>query len=313
MQEDYKYEYVNVDYIEADPNQPRKNKPQSYIKGELAVSIANEGMKNAIDVFPHPKTPGWQMLMNGECRLTAVSMFIKEFWDGQPRHGFKIEDGKTYILARVYEKPMTQADVFLNQIMDNLVRKNMDPLETLEAIDRALNEHELPMEKVAKAFGKSVAMIEADLPILQLPTLMKREWDQGRLPKPVARKIASLKPSQFEKAYSWAKNGRTADVMLKKVDAYLAEYNQMSLWAEIKDGADEKTRKAAKVLFGQIKNQMEKFSQSPFTNGESKMLILCNKQKLPEIERTAKEMAKIASNLLETLNEFRVQKKEAVV
>lgn len=309
MQEDYKYEYVKLDQIEADPNQPRKNKPQSHIK-QLAQSIASEGLKNPIDVIPHPETPGWKRLVNGECRSLAF-MFLKDYYDGSPKAGFKVEDGEIYVLCRVFEKPMSKAEIFKNQVLDNLVRLNLSDLENLEAINEALTEHGMSVEEISRAFGLSVALIEADLPILQLPSLMKKEWDEGRLPKSVARKIAGLEPRQYEKAYEWAKSGRTAEVMLKKIDAYLEECNQMSLWTQIKDGADEKTRKACKVLYGQLHSQMEKFSKSPYTNGESKTFILCNKNRLSEIERTAKEMEKISKSILGALCEFRVKDKNA--
>jgi ParB-like chromosome segregation protein Spo0J len=305
-----RHEFVRVDCIQADPEQPRKNKPQVYIK-QLAQSIASEGLNNPVEIIPIGD--GLFRLVNGECRTLAVSMFIKDFYT-EDRKNFKIEDGEIYIYAKILAKNMTPGEIFLNQIMDNLVRLNMGRLETLEAIKRALTDPEvlMPMEKVSSAFGLSREIIEADLPILDLPNLMKKEWDEGRLPKVVARKIASLEPKQHDKAYEWAKSGRTAEVMLKKIDAYLEQANQMSLWAEIKDGADEKTRKACKVLYGQLVGQMEKFSKSPYTNGESKTFILCNKNRLSEIERTAKEMEKISKSILGALCEFRVKDKNAV-
>ena len=68
---------IYTDLLEPDPDQPRKNKPIEYLRDELAMSIAHRGLRNAIHVRPHPGADGKFMIVNGECRFLAVSMFVK--------------------------------------------------------------------------------------------------------------------------------------------------------------------------------------------------------------------------------------------
>jgi len=305
-------QFIHVDLIDPDPEQPRKNKPVSYLRDELAVSIANRGLRNAIHVRENTDYPGRFWIVNGECRWTAISMFVRDYWDGTEKDGFKVEDGKTLIECKVLSYD-NEDDVFVDQTMDNVVRLNMGRLETLQAIDRIVNEKNYPMEEAAKAFGMSVETIEADLPILSLPEKIKGAWDKGILPKAVARKIASLPAKQHEKAYEWSLKGRNSEAMLKKIEAYVNQVNQLDLFTAAINDADSKEKKQAKATFGQLVKAMEKFSGSPYLNGNTKLLILVNSQQTEMIERTAREMRKIADTLTDELKQYKVRKKSAVV
>lgn len=305
-------QYIHVDLIDPDPEQPRKNKPVEYLRDELAKSIASEGMNNPIHIRENLDNPGRWWVVNGECRWTALSMFVKGYWDGTEKDGFKIDSNGIFIECK--EKNLnTRREVLKNQIMDNVVRLNMRPLEILGAISEAINKEEIPIEDCAKAFGMTVATIEADLPILQLPEKMKLAWDKGILPKAVARKIATLPSKQYEKAFEHAMSGKTVDTMLKKIQSYLDKVNQIDLFNSAMQNADSKEKKDAKATFGQLVKAMEKFSGSPYLNGNTKLLILVHSQQTEIIERTAREMRKIADTLTDELKQYKVRKKSAVV
>jgi len=308
-------QFISVDLIDPDPDQPRKNKPVEYLRDELALSIATRGMRNPIHIRENPDIPGRFWVINGECRWTAVSMFVKDHWEGESRDGFKVEGKDTFIEAKIFEYgENAECEVFVDQVMDNLVRLNMGTLETLRAINRAIYELDEPISigDCAKAFGMTVATIEADLPILNLPELMLKEYDAGRLAKTVARKLAQLPKHQVEKAYGWAKNAKNTEGALKKIQAYLDKVNQLDLFDQVATNADSKEKKQAKASFGRLMTAIEKFSDCPYLTGQAKLLILVNSRKTTEIEQTAKEMQKIATTLLDELGQYQARKKSAV-
>lgn len=287
---------INVENIEVDPGQPRKNRPAEYLR-ELARSIENTGLKNPVHVRVHPDDPEKFMIVNGECRFTALSMFtaLKEI-DAIVRHD--LDDA-------------SEGEIYLDQIVDNDARKNLDPLETIASYQRAL-ELGIDIEDLSKATGKSVAIIQADLPILNLSPHIKRDFDEGKLPKAVARKLATtFEGSKADKAYEWAKKGKDVKGMLAKIDAYIQENAQVKMF-DLKE-IDADTKKKAGKEWDLLRKAVTKFSQSPFSNGKGPVVILARKQSLAELEFTADEMIKMAEKIKADCRAYRAREKSAVV
>jgi ParB family chromosome partitioning protein len=290
---------VDLDLIDPDPNQPRKNKPIEYLR-ELGSSIKEKGLRNAIHIRENPDVPGRFLIINGECRWTA-SVLV----------GLKEIDAKIF----EYAGDNVEGEVFVDQLMDNGVRKNLDPLEELQAYQRAIDMG-MKAEDIARAYGKSVELIEKDLPILRMPEIMLKEYDNGNIPKAVARAIAVLpNHKRMIKAWEWAKNGKNVDGMLKKIDAYVARSNQQTfdIFDQAISEADGDEKKAARIAAEKLMQAIISFKETPFANGKGELMLVVNSRRLGEIEQTAKEMAAIARKIMDDIGQYKARSKSAAV
>lgn len=305
-------QFIKISAIDTDPNQPRKTKPVEYLRDELAVSIAERGLRNPIHVRENTDISGRYWIVNGECRYTAVALYVKMYWDGSEREGFRDAGDDLEIEAKICDyAEETDGDIFVDQIMDNAVRKDMGPLETLKAIDKAINVHGIPLETCAKVFGMSLVTLKADLPILTLPDVLLREYDALRLPKAVARKLATVKPNRVMKAYDRSRLGKDVAMMLKRIEVFLEEEAQLSLLDKAKPVETNKDKALAKSAFSQLFAAMAKFRETPFADDKAGLLVNCNARRIAEIEDVIKSMKKISARLDDELLGYKAAKAKA--
>ncbi len=295
---DVRTENLDLDLIDPDPGQPRKNKPNEYLRS-LGESIKNKGLRNAIHVRENPDIPGRYLIINGECRWTA-SVLV----------GLKTIESKVF----AYDGENAEAEVFLDQIMDNVVRKDMDPLETLQAYQTAINKG-MSVYDLSQAFGKSEEIIEKDLPILGLPEILLKAFDKGDIPKAVCRKIAELpNHKKMLKAWRHASSGKNIQVMFKRIDAYIAKSSQGAipdLFDAAIDDSSNTERKAAKVTAAKLMKAITTFQKTPFANGKGELMLVVNSRKLGELETMAKEMSKISSKIMGDIESYNARSKTA--
>lgn len=308
-------QFINVNFIDPDPNQPRKNKPVEYLRDELATSIAHRGLHNPIHVVENSDHPGRYLIKNGECRWTAVSGFLAGIVKKEnlplEKDGWRIEDGELFIEAKVVEKG-SDKDFFIDQIMDNNVRKAMTPLETIHAYKRAL-ELGSDLDELEKAFGTSAKTIEADLEILNLPDGLLRTFDEGKIPKAVARRLGVMgNQSKMVKAWSWAVKGRGVDGMLAKIEAYISTSNQQDIFGEVVREMSKDEKKKVKAEWARFANAVGKFKESPYSNGKFKHVVVLKSRQLTELEETARMLKEIQENIMSQLREYKAQNKNAV-
>lgn len=288
---------VSLDLIDPDPGQPRKNKPLPYLQ-ELGASIKERGLRNAIHLRENPDVPGRYLIINGECRYTASCLA-----------GLKDIEAKIF----TYDGANAEGEVFIDQIMDNVVRKDMDPVETLQSYAKAIDMG-MSISDLAKAFGKSAELIEKDLPILKLPPLLLNEFDKGNLPKAVARKLAELpNHSSINKAWEWAGKMRNSDGMIAKITAYQNQKEQLSLFDDVLDSASTEERKAAKTAASKLMSAITGFAKSPFANGQGKLMLVVNSRHLDDFSILAEEMEKISKKIKADVLAYKAQRKSAVV
>lgn len=283
---------IPIDSIDLDPEQPRKNKPDSYIE-ELGNSIAQYGIMN----YPHVEKiedskPVRYKMVNGECRLLAF------------RQNEKLKAvGKIPCIIRDYSDK-TVSEKFLEQILDNTVRKDMDTMETVDAYQAALDKG-ATIEQLSDAVGKDVKTIEADLPLVKLTPAIRSAVDGKTISKEVARAIAKLgKENKMEKAYAAAVRARNSKQQLANVQNYANQVNQNKLELtsdKTTTGGDLKTAgKYLDALLGSIK----RFAGLTL---DKTLMIKARSKKLEEVEVTAKEMIKQAEILLGYVRDYKAK------
>ena len=104
------YKTVPIDKIKADPNQPRKSIDEDAIN-EMAVSIKNEGIINAIEVDEN------FIIITGERHWRAAKIA-------------ELEEVPVKILK------ITGDERFIRQVQENIHQNTMTPLDTAEALDK---------------------------------------------------------------------------------------------------------------------------------------------------------------------------------
>jgi len=290
---------VLVDKVVFDPGQPRKNKPQSHINS-LAESISKEGLEYAPHVLP-PNGDDHYIVHTGECRTRAIKDVLK--WREMP------------VIVRFDLATKSAEDRFILQIVENVVRKDMDIMETIEAYHKALD-HGVTISDLAKAFGVSVSTIEKDLPLVHLPETLQRDIDQKSLSKEIARKLADLHPEftqdEIKDAWKHVKRAPSADGQSKRLEVWKTQKAQGKTELELaKEDTSHKDRKKFARAVGQFMNQFvsfqEKINKEPALLSGA-MYALTDQIKSGTFQKDLESCQKTLDKVKEALAEFEAHK-----
>jgi len=296
---------IPLGLIDADPGQPRKNKPLEHIE-QLGRDIEFNGQKYAVDVRKNPDADGRFLLVNGECRYLAHKNN-----EMLARKGTILAKVRNYVGKNPHE-------IYVEQIADNENRLNLGTLESIQAYGTAVSMGASVYE-LSRATGKNGKTIEADLQILRLPKDMLEMVDTGKMPKVIAREIASFETDhQMVKAWEWARNAKGAKNMQAKIDAYRAEIGQKKvdeLWiptAKEKKAMPDEVKKAGE-FFDKLQKTIVDFKNSPYANGKGGFMLTARRKKLDIIEDVAQSMIKEGEKILGLTRAYRARDKHAVV
>jgi ParB family chromosome partitioning protein len=294
---------IPVQAIVPDPNQPRKTFEDAYI-AQLAESIENEGLNNPVTVRVNGSEESF-ILVNGECRYKAhllldmetIPAFIKDF------------DGDGNELAR---------RIFVNQVVDNSVRKDPPPSEEIRSFYDAIEMGE-PIKDLSGKVGISVATIEADLPLVQLPPNILKALDDKTLPKVIARKLADLVGKSgvnINKAFDRAMTGRKVDEMESALEQYLkdigATEDKFAKIRETEKKAKETQPKGketplqeARRKFKTFKKQVTAFDK--YALNQTHLIVEAKKNQPSEIKDLLTMLTRIAEAIKKDHTELQAQ------
>ena len=189
--------YTRVDDIEVDPNQPRKD--MGNIAG-LKLSIQEHGILQPLVVSPLEN--GHFRLIAGERRFTAA-------------HELRLVTVPTIV------RTVEDHERLALQIIENLHRKDLNPLEEAESYQRLVTEFGLTQDQVAQQVGKSKAAINQTLRILDLPASLKADVQTSdHFSKSVLLEIAK-QPTRKQQETLWAQAKR-GDLTVKQARAQKA-------------------------------------------------------------------------------------------
>lgn len=137
---------VPIDAITRNPKQPRESFPEDYIQ-QLAASIKRRGLIQPITL--RPAGPGRYMIVAGECRYRAHRLL-----------------GRDTIRAEIVE--INDSEMQFRAIVENLQRKDMNPLEEARAFKTLLDLDYTPERVMEELSLKSTALITHRLHLLDL-------------------------------------------------------------------------------------------------------------------------------------------------
>jgi len=145
------YREVSIEIIDRDPNQPRVHFDESRLK-ELSESIKMYGVLSPLIVKPAKKVGRYQ-LVAGERRLRASTLA-------------KLKS--VPVIVSSDEDETGQATLAV-QLVENLQRADLTPLERAHAIGALKETYDLSIRQVAERLGISKGMVQRSLEILDLP------------------------------------------------------------------------------------------------------------------------------------------------
>ena len=142
------YRELNIADVDVDPDQPRRSFSTETI-AELAASIKQHGLINPILV--RLTEGGTYRVVAGERRLRACRLLGKE------------------TVPAIIENEEDAPDILAKQLVENLQREDLAPLERAEAIGKMRDTAKLSVRELASQLGVSKSFVQRSLDILDLP------------------------------------------------------------------------------------------------------------------------------------------------
>lgn len=178
------FKTIDVDRIDADPEQPRKEFTKAELM-ELGDSMVANGQLQAIAVRYDKSTRRYTIVV-GERRWRAAQLKRIETLNAQV---FDVDDDRAFEL----------------QIAENVNRVDMTPMEEARAYDR-LHRRGWDVERISKAYGKGTAYVQWRIDLLNLNDNAKELVEKGHLPVNTAWYVCRLPAdTQHRFLVKWAR------------------------------------------------------------------------------------------------------------
>jgi ParB family transcriptional regulator, chromosome partitioning protein len=158
---------VPVDRVLPNPRQPRTRLDPTELE-ELAQSIREHGLLQPVVVSR--RADGTYQLIAGERRWRAAQL------------------AGLQAVAAVVKEATPQASLEM-ALVENIQRRDLNPLEEASAYRHLLEEHGLTQEALAQRIGKSRVAVTNTLRLLQLPEPVRRALADGAITEGHARAI----------------------------------------------------------------------------------------------------------------------------
>ena len=163
-------EEISIDDIKPNAAQPRKVFDEEALD-ELAESIEQHGLIQPIIV--RKAGEGYEIVA-GERR-----------WRASRRAGLKT--------VPCLVRDLTDEETMLFAIIENMQRRDLDPIEEAEGLNNMIKTYGLTQEQVSKSVSKSRPYITNSLRLLKLPEEIRAMMSEGKLTSGHGKAILSLK------------------------------------------------------------------------------------------------------------------------
>ena len=167
---DQQFFHCPIELIEPNPYQPR----QEFSAPELEEMVLSVREKGIITPLLVTRTESGYQLIAGERRWRAAQ---KAGLDRVP----------------VVVREATPTESLELALIENIHRKDLNPIEEALAYNRLLEDTGLTQELIAKRLGKDRSTITNILRLLKLPSLVQKDIIDGRLSMGHARVLAGIK------------------------------------------------------------------------------------------------------------------------
>ena len=196
------FKIVQIKDIQKNPYQPRKEFSEEKIQ-ELAQSIKENGLIQPIIVRKSPIL-GYEILA------------------GERRYRASIAAGLSEVPVIV--KQLSDQDMMLHSIIENLQRENLNPIEEAKAY-QSLIDKGFTHTEIAEKMGKSRPYITNLVRLLGLPKHILTEVESGRLSQAHARLLIQLSSDKQDKLLNRI---QTENLSVRQVEQILQKTKKSS-------------------------------------------------------------------------------------
>ena len=218
--------YVEVAKVQPDPGQPRKTFDERTL-ADLAASIRERGQLNPAVVRKHPSAAGMFMIIAGERRWRACSAH------GIPK-----------LLCRIVETE-ADADIKVDQVIENLQREEVPPIEEAHAFQAIMDETGWTAEQLGKKLGFTQPWRVRDrLALLKIKPEYQKLAGSGQVSWTCAFEMSRLSPAGQDKMFQAYKTGQCTTLgQLRQLSQRLQDQeNQPEMFAAPKPPSPEETK-----------------------------------------------------------------------
>ena len=196
------FKIVQIKDIQKNPYQPRKEFSEEKIQ-ELAQSIKENGLIQPIIVRKSPVL-GYEILA------------------GERRYRASIAAGLSEVPVIV--KQLSDQDMMLHSIIENLQRENLNPIEEAKAY-KSLIDKGFTHTEIAEKMGKSRPYITNLVRLLGLPKHILIEVESGKLSQAHARLLIQLSSDKQDKLLNRI---QTENLSVRQVEQILQKTKKIS-------------------------------------------------------------------------------------
>lgn len=164
---------IAIDFIKPDPDQPRTDFEEDKLN-ELAASIRSKGVITAIRVRWSEIENSW-IIIAGERRWRAARIA-----------------GLTEIPCRVHESPLSESEILEEQIIENLQRRSLKPLEEARAFKALMRMNDWKQKQVAEALAVHPTQISRALSLLDLPAEIQSRIETNEISPRTGYELSKL-------------------------------------------------------------------------------------------------------------------------
>ena len=226
-----KFKIVQIKDIQKNPYQPRKEFSEEKIQ-ELAQSIKENGLIQPIIVRKSPVL-GYEILA------------------GERRYRASIAAGLSEVPVIV--KQLSDQDMMLHSIIENLQRENLNPIEEAKAY-QSLIDKGFTHTEIAEKMGKSRPYITNLVRLLGLPKHILTEVESGRLSQAHARLLIQLSSDKQDKLLNRI---QTENLSVRQVEQILQKTKKSSR-KEKDHFVKEEEQKLKKILGLDVQISLQK-------------------------------------------------------
>ena len=164
---------IPVDRIERDPDQPRETFDAAEL-AELTASIRARGVLQPIRVR-WDENRGVYLVIAGERRLRAARAA-----------------GLADVPCVVQEAPLSAAEVLLDQLAENLIRLDLEPIEQARAFQRLMDSQGWSARRLAEELHIDHDKVNRAVRLLELPAAVQEAVADGQLAPSTAFELSKL-------------------------------------------------------------------------------------------------------------------------
>ena len=232
------FKIVQIKDIQKNPYQPRKEFSEEKIQ-ELAQSIKENGLIQPIIVRKSPVL-GYEILA------------------GERRYRASIAAGLSEVPVIV--KQLSDQDMMLHSIIENLQRENLNPIEEAKAY-QSLIDKGFTHTEIAEKMGKSRPYITNLVRLLGLPKHILTEVERGRLSQAHARLLIQLSSDKQDKLLNRI---QTENLSVRQVEQILQKTKKSSK-KEKDHFVKEEEQKLKKILGLDVQISLQKKDSGKIT------------------------------------------------